>query len=158
MKTLRLLIPALLVAVAALSMSAQVPTKPTVGLALAKKIAVRAAEEAAKNNWNVVIAIVDDGGNLVLLERMDGTQLGSIEVAIQKAKTALNFKRPTKAFEDVVAGGRNAILSLPGVVPVEGGVPLMANGAYIGAIGISGVKSNEDGIIAAAGAGVIATP
>jgi glc operon protein GlcG len=158
MKTLRLLIPTLMVAAVALSMSAQVPTKPTVGLALAKKVAARAAEEAAKNNWNVVIAIVDDGGNLVLLERMDGTQLGSIEVAIQKAKTALNFKRPTKAFEDVVAGGRNAILSLPGVVPVEGGVPLMANGAYIGAIGISGVKSNEDGIIAAAGATVLAKP
>jgi uncharacterized protein GlcG (DUF336 family) len=104
----------------------------------------------------MVIVIVDDGGNLVYLEKMDGTQIGSIEVAQGKAVTALKFKRPTKAFEDAVAGGRNAILSLPGAVLIEGGIPLVVDGAYIGAIGVSGMKSNEDGIVAAAGVAALA--
>jgi glc operon protein GlcG len=99
-----------------------------------------------------VIAIVDDGGNLVLLHRTDGTQIGSIDVAIQKAATALRFKRPTKAFEDVIAGGRTALLTLPGrVVMVEGGVPIMVDGACVGAIGISGMSSVQDGVVAQAG-------
>jgi len=130
--------------------SAQPVTKSTVGLELAKKIAARAEAEAAKNKWTMVIVIVDDGGNLVYLERMDGTQLGSIEVAQAKARTALKFKRPTKAFEDVVAGGRTAILSLPDVIAIEGGIPLVVNGAYLGAIGVSGMKSSEDGVVAQA--------
>ena len=135
----------------ALPLSAQVVTKTSVSLELAKKIAAKAEAEAANRKWTVVIVIVDDGGNLVYLEKMDGTQLGSIEVAQQKARTALKFKRPTKVFEDAVAGGRNALLSLPDAMLIEGGVPLVVNGAYIGAIGVSGMKSNEDGMIAEAG-------
>ena len=142
-------------AVFALPLRAQFVAKSTLSLELAKKIAAKAEAEAAKNKWTVVVAIVDDGGNLILLEKMDGTQLGSIVVAQEKAKTALNFKRPTKAFEDMVAGGRNATLSLPGVLAIEGGVPLVVDGAYIGAIGISGAKSSEDGIVATAAAALL---
>jgi len=130
------------------SVNAQLIEKKTLSLELAKKIAEVAEAEAIKNNWSVVISIVDDGGNLVYLCRMDNTQIGSIEVSIQKARTAIFFKRPTKVFEDMVAGGRNAILSLPGVLPLEGGMPLIVKGQIIGAIGISGAKSNEDGIVA----------
>jgi len=97
------------VALGAASLHAQVLSKPAISLELAKKVAARAEAEAAQRKWTVVIAIVDEGGNLVLLEKMDGTQLGSIEVARAKATTALRFKRPTKAFEDAVAGGRNAM-------------------------------------------------
>ena len=132
------------------SVNAQLIEKKTLSLELAKKIAEVAEAEAVKNNWTVVISIVDDGGNLVYLCRMDNTQIGSIEVSIQKARTAIFFKRPTKVFEDMVAGGRNAILSLPGVLPLEGGMPLIVKDQIIGAIGISGAKSNEDGIIAKA--------
>ena len=110
----------------------------------------KAEAAAADKKWTVVVALVDDGGNLVLLQRMDGTQLASIEVAMAKAKTALRFKRPTKVFEDAVAGGRNAILSLPDALLVEGGVPLTVNGAIIGAIGISGMTAAQDGEVAAA--------
>ena len=89
---------------------------------------------------------------------MDGTQLGSIVVAQEKATTALKFKRSSKAFEDMVAGGRHAALSLPGVVAIEGGLPLVVDGAFIGAIGISGAKSSEDGVIAQAGLAALAKP
>jgi glc operon protein GlcG len=159
MKTmLKLLIATTALAAAPLQLSAQLLPKNTISLELAKKIAARAESEAAKNKWTMVIAVVDDGGNLIYLERMDGTQLGSIEVAQEKAKTALKFKRPTKAFEDVVAGGRTAVLSLPGVVAIEGGLPLMADGVIIGAIGVSGAKSSEDGVVAQAGATVLGAP
>src|SRR5271154_2970750 len=101
----------------------------------AEKVMAAAAQEAAKNGWTMAIAIVDTGGNLVAFERMDNTQIGSIDVAIGKAKTANNFKRPTKVFEDVVAGGGAGlrILGLPGVVPVEGGEPIVFQGKVIGA-------------------------
>jgi len=141
-----------LILCAFIRVDAQLAAKKAVTLELAKKIAVAAETEARKNNWNVVVAIVDDGANLVYLERMDNTQIGSIEVAIQKARTAISFKRPSKAFEDMVAGGRAAILGLPGVVPLEGGLPLIVDGQFIGAIGISGATSQQDGLIAKAGA------
>ena len=141
-----------LILCAFIRVDAQVATKKAVTLELAKKVAVAAEAEARKNNWNVVVAIVDDGANLVYLERMDNTQIGSIEVAIQKARTAISFKRPSKTFEDMVAGGRAAILSLPGVVPLEGGLPLVVDGQFIGAIGISGATSQQDGLVAKAGA------
>ena len=153
---LRYLFAAAFLALPALPLRAQIVTKPTITLELAKKIAAKSVAEAAKSKWTVVIAIVDDGGNLIYLEKMDGTQIGSIDVAQAKAKTALKFKRPTKVFEDLVAGGRNALLSLPGVVAVEGGLPLVVDGTYIGAVGISGAKSNEDGVVAEAGATILA--
>lgn len=147
---LRLLLALAATFLAAVSLSAQLATKPALTLELAKKISAKAEAEAAKNKWTVVIAIVDDGGNLLHLARMDGTQIGSIDVALEKAKTALKFKRATKVFEDMIGGGRNAALSLPGVVAIEGGVPLVVDGTYVGAIGISGAKSSEDGLVAAA--------
>jgi glc operon protein GlcG len=142
----------LVIILSKLELEAQYLEKKTISLGLAKKIALVAEAEAIKNNWTMVITILDDGGNLVYLEKMDNTQNGSIEVAIQKARTSVFFKRPTKTFEDMVAGGRNAILGMSNVIPVEGGLPLMFDGQVIGAIGVSGAKSSEDGIVAKAGA------
>jgi uncharacterized protein GlcG (DUF336 family) len=135
---------------------AQLADKKALTLEAAKKAAAAAEAEAAKNKWTVVIAIVDDGGHLVYLSRVDGTQTGSIEVAIRKARTAQAFKRPTKVFEDAIAGGRTALLGLEGVVPLEGGVPIVASGQMIGAIGVSGVTSQQDGVVAKAGADALA--
>jgi uncharacterized protein GlcG (DUF336 family) len=135
----------------AMAAIAQLGSKKSMTLAAAKQIAAAAEKEAAANKWNVVIAILDDGGNLVYLQRMDGTQIGSVEVAIEKGRSAVKFKRPTKAFEDALKGGRQAILRLPGAIPVEGGIPLMKDGTVIGAIGVSGVQSFEDAQIASAG-------
>ena len=130
---------------------AQLPTKPVLTLEAAKKLAAAAEEEAVKNKWNMVIAIVDDGGNLLYLQRLDGTQTGSIEVALQKAKTAVHFKRPSKALEDAVTGGRTVVLAL-GAMPIEGGLPLMVDDKLIGAIGVSGATAQQDGQVAKAGA------
>jgi|SRR3990172_756110 len=120
----------------------------------AKRVAAAAEAEALRNDWNVVIAIVDDGGHLMYLQR-EKVQLGSIEVAITKAKVALMFRRPTKFWEDTVAAGRYGYLAMPGMLPLEGGVPLVYEDEIVGAIGISGVKSPEDGQIAAAGAAAL---
>src|SRR5437588_2852916 len=100
---------------------AQLPTNPILTLEAAKKLAAAAEEEAVKNKWNMVIAIVDDGGSLLYLQRLDGTQTGSIDVALQKAKTAVHFKRPSKALEDAVTGGRTGVLAL-GCRPTRGGL------------------------------------
>lgn len=116
-----------------------------------KRVVAGAAAEALRNNWNVVLAVVDDGGHLMYLQR-EKVQLGSIDVAINKAKTALMFRRPTSFWEDTVAEGRQGYLSLQGMLPIEGGIPLRYNGEIVGAIGVSGVKSDQDGQIAEAGA------
>ena len=126
-------------------------TKKALTIAVAKRIAAAAERCAAENQWNMFIAIVDDGGNLMYLERMDGSQLGSQQVSIEKARSALLFKRPTKALEDAVAGGRVVVMKLANAVPVEGGVPLSADGQIVGAIGISGGTSPQDGVVAQAG-------
>jgi glc operon protein GlcG len=132
--------------------AAQLMDKKGLTLEAAKKVAAAAEEEAVKNKWTVVIAIVDEGGSLVYLQRLDETQIGSIEVAVQKAKTAVSFKRPTKALEDaVITGGRTVVLSLPGALPIEGGLPLLVDGKVIGAVGVSGVTAQQDGQIAKAG-------
>ena len=122
----------------------------------AKRMAAAARAEAEKNNWTVVIAIVDDGAHLMYLERMDGTQKASSFVAVEKAKTALLFKRPSVALENAIAGGRLAVLSMPHAVKIEGGLPIVHEGEFLGAIGVSGVQSSEDGIIAKAGLAVLA--
>ncbi len=140
----------------ALAQGADLTTKKSLNLEVAKQIAAAAEVEARKNNWNVVISIVDEGANLIYLQRMDETQIGSIEVAQDKAKSAVRFKRPTKAFEDAVAGGRTVVLRLPGAMPIEGGIPIMADGKIIGAIGVSGVQSNQDAQIAQAGINALA--
>jgi uncharacterized protein GlcG (DUF336 family) len=130
---------------------AELATKKALTLAAAKEIAAAAEKEAAANKWNVVIAILDDGANLVYLQRMDETQIGSVDIAIGKARTAVRMKRPSKALEDAIAGGRNAVLTLPGIVAVEGGLPIIVDGKVIGGIGVSGVTSQQDAQIASAG-------
>lgn len=129
--------------------------KSALTLATAKKIVAAAEVEALKNSWPVVIAVVDDGGNLICLQRLDNAQFGSVEIAIRKARAAVAFKRPTKAWEETLVQGHLRVLSLPGVLPAEGGVPLTWQGQIVGAVGVSGVKSSEDGQIARAGASVL---
>ena len=133
------------------SASAQYVEKKTVSLALAKKMAVAAEAEAMKNNWTMVFVIVDDGGNLVYLGKMDGTQIGSIEVAQGKARTALQFKRPTKALQDVIDMGQPHVITLDHITAVQGGLPIMLDGKVIGAIGASGGTSPQDEQCAQAG-------
>ena len=125
--------------------------KPLLTLEDAKRIAAAAQAEAQRNDWRVVIAVVDDGGHLLYLQRSHDTQFGSVETAIQKAHAAVAFQRPTKVSEDAVQSGRLIHLALPGVIPAEGGVPLQIDGVVIGGLGISGVRSSQDGQIAAAG-------
>ena len=125
-----------------------------VGIEVAKRAAAASIAEALRNNWTMAVAVVDTGGSLVYFEKMDGTQTGSVNVAIEKARSAVMFKRPTKAFQDALAGGGVGLrlLSLDGAVPVEGGVPLIQNGRIVGAIGLSGGASEQDGQCANAGA------
>ena len=130
--------------------------KPLLTLDDAKRVATAAEAEAARNAWRVVIAVVDDGGHLLYLQRGHDTQFGSVETATMKAHAAVAFQRPTKASEDAVLGGRLIHLALPGVIPAEGGVPLMRDGHIIGGLGISGVRSFQDGQIAQAGADALA--
>ncbi len=121
----------------------------------AKRVAAAARAEAEKNGWAVVIAVLDDGGHLMYLERMDGTQKASSRIAEAKGRTAILFKRPTKAIEDNVLEGRTVMMGLPGAVPLEGGVPLVKDGQFLGGIGVSGVQSFQDGIVARAGAAAL---
>jgi uncharacterized protein GlcG (DUF336 family) len=124
---------------------------------MAKKVAAPALAEARKNQWTMAVAIVDPNGDLVYFERMDDTQVGSVDVAIAKARSAARFKRPTKAFQDALAAGGEGlrILALEGAVPVDGGLPLVVGGKIVGAIGLSGGTSAQDGQAAAAGAAVL---
>ncbi len=130
-------------------------SKPVLTLDDAKRIAAAAEAEAKTNAWRVVIAVVDDGGHLLYLQRSHDTQFGSVELAIKKAQAAVAFQRPTKASEDAVLSGRLIHLALPGVIPAEGGVPLQRDGCIIGGLGISGVRSFQDGQIAQAGANML---
>ena len=120
----------------------------TLGLEEVKSMAKAAEERAKKDNWNVVIAIMDAGGHLLYLQRMDGAQIASIEVAQKKAKAAAFYKRPTKGFEDGLKSGNQGLMLLPDVIASEGGVPILHDGKVIGAIGVSGVTSAQDGSIA----------
>ena len=124
-----------------------------IGLDAAKKIAAPALAEAAKNNWAMAVAVVDTAGDLIYFERMDATQAGSVTVAIEKARSAARFKRPTKAFQDMLASGGDGlrVFGIHGAVPVEGGVPIVIEGKTVGAIGMSGGTSAQDGQCARAG-------
>ncbi len=136
---------------------AQLADKKALTLEAAKKMAAAAEAEATKNRWNVVIAVVDDGGHLIYLQRMDGTQTGSIDVAIGKAKTAMAFKRPTKVFDEL-AKTRPSIVSIGAdAVLLEGGVPIKAGDQVIGAMGVSGVTSPQDAQVAEAGIAALTT-
>jgi uncharacterized protein GlcG (DUF336 family) len=127
---------------------------PPVSLENAKKAAAPALAEARKNTWTMAVAIVDTAGNLVYFEKMDGTQNGSVNVAIDKARSAALFKRPTKVFQDILAAAGDGlrILGVEGAVPVEGGIPLVMDGKIVGAIGVSGGTSQQDGQCAKLGA------
>jgi glc operon protein GlcG len=131
--------------------AAELATKHALTLEIAKQMSAAAEAEAVENGWTVVIAIVDEGGRLMHLVRRDGTQYGSIEVAQDKARTAIAFRRPTKALEDAVAGGRNAVLRLGDATPIEGGIPIVVDGEMLGAIGVSGATSAQDAQVAQAG-------
>jgi glc operon protein GlcG len=129
------------------------PIGPAVNVDTAKKAAAAALAEARKNGWLMVVAVVEPNGTLVYYEKMDNTQLGSAEVAIDKARSAALYKRPTKAFQDAMAGGGAGlrVLALKGAEPVEGGLPIIVDGKLVGAIGLSGDLSEHDGQCAAAG-------
>src|SRR5512134_1208757 len=130
---------------------------PSIVAEQAKTVAAAAVAEAKKNQWTMAIAIVDTAGDLVYFERMEHTQVGSVDVAIAKARAAARFKRPTKAFQDALAAGGEGwrILSVEGAVAVEGGLPLIVGGKIVGAIGASGGSAQQDGVTAAAGAGTL---
>jgi glc operon protein GlcG len=129
----------------------QTATKKVLTLDGAKKIAAAAEAEARKNNWAVAIAIVDDGGNLIYQQRMDGTQIASLDIAPFKARGAVGFKRPTKEMEERVTKGATGLVKMPWVAPAEGGLPIVIGGELVGAIGVSGTTSQQDGLVAAAG-------
>jgi uncharacterized protein GlcG (DUF336 family) len=152
MRTLTLLI--LLLATAA--SAAPVADKKTLTLDGAKQVAAAAATEAKRNNEGSVIAIVDDGGNLLYLERIDGTFAAGSAIAIGKARTAALFKKPTSAFEDIIKNGRTAMVALSDFTPLQGGVPLEVGGAVVGAIGVSGAANQQqDEAVATAGAAAL---
>jgi uncharacterized protein GlcG (DUF336 family) len=149
---------------AAMPVDAQQPPAPSpppvtpygspIGLEAAKKVIAAAEAEAAKNNWPMAIVILDSTGHLVMLHRLDNTQYGSIGVAEDKASTAVNFRRPSKVFEDLVAQGGIGLrtLAVRGATPLEGGVPIVVDGKIIGAVGVSGGTAPQDGQVAKAGA------
>ena len=151
---------ALLVGVAVPAGAQQPPPPPTtpygppIGLEAAKKAMAAAEAEAVKNNWPMAIVILDSTGHIVMLHRLDNTQYGSIRVAEDKAHTALDFKRPSKVFEDLVAQGGIGMrtLGLRGATPLEGGVPIIVDGKIIGAVGVSGATAQQDGQVAKIGA------
>jgi glc operon protein GlcG len=128
-----------------------------IGVENAKKVAAAALAEAQKNKWDMAVAIVDGGGNLVYFEKMDDTQTGSINIAQDKARSAALFKRPTKAHQDMLASGGEGlrVLKMQSAIPIEGGVPLIMEGKVVGAVGVSGGTSAQDGVCAMAGAAAI---
>lgn len=151
MKLFTLMAIILLAVNAPSAVSAQLLEKKVLTLEAAERVAAAAAAEAMKRNATVVIAIVDDGGFPVVIKRLDDTQVASVDVGIGKARTAAIFRRPSKVFEDQIKDGRVAALGLPGVTPLQGGLPLEINGKVIGAIGVSGNTPQQDEEIAMAG-------
>ena len=147
----RVLCAASFAALAAPAMAQMPSYGQSVSVDAAKKIAAASIAEAKKNNWPVAVAIVDNHGFLVYFEKMDDVQTGSNAIAIDKAKTAAMFRRPSRAFEEGIAKGRNAILGLQGATPITGGVPIVVGGKIIGGVGVSGVTSDQDEQIASAG-------
>ena len=133
------------------------PYGPPITLDIAKKYAPAALDEARKNGWTMAVAVVDPAGDLVYFERMDNTQLGSVNLAIAKARSAARFKRPTKIFQDMLAAGGDQlrVIGLEGAVPVEGGFPLVMGGKIGGGIGVSGGTSPQDSQCAKAAADLV---
>jgi glc operon protein GlcG len=133
-------------------MSLTLPTKKILTLEAARLVAAACEATAKAQGWRVVIAVVDDGGHALCLQRLDGTQASSVETALGKAKAAVGFKRPTRVLEDMVNNGRYSFLSAPGnPVLLQGGLPIEIDGQLLGAVGVSGVKASDDEVIAQAG-------
>ena len=147
------LLLALVVALPAPAQTVPPPYGPPIGIEAARKIMTAAEAEASKNNWAVVICIIDSGGHIVMIHRHDNVQLSSIEISQGKAKTALMFKRPSKVLDDAISSGGTGLrfLALKDIVPLEGGIPIVVDGKIVGAIGVSGVLSAQDSQIARAG-------
>ena len=148
-------IPHSAVAQSPLPAPAQIPYGAPISAEDAKRVAAAAIAEARRNGWNMAIAVVDGAGFLVYFERMPNTQLASVDLSMEKARTAALFRRPTKVFQDAVAAGGDGlrVLRLSGVIPNEGGVPIVVEGKLVGAIGVSGGSVDQDGQTAKAGAG-----
>jgi len=138
------------------SAEAALPTKPFLTLDAARRVAAAAEAEAAKRGLGVVVAVVDEGGTLIVLERLDAAQVASVDVAIAKARTAAIFRRPSRVFEEQVKNGRVSALALPGAAALQGGLPLEYGGRVIGAIGVSGDSPQVDEDIAAVGVAALA--
>jgi glc operon protein GlcG len=157
MTTLRMFVCAgalaLLAAFPARAQTVPPPYGPPIGIENARKVMTAAEAEATKNNWAVVIVIIDSGGHIVMLHRRDDVQLSSIDISQGKAKTALMFKRPSKVLDDAISGGGPGLrfLALRDIVPLEGGMPIVIDNKIVGAIGVSGVLSAQDAQIARAG-------
>lgn len=153
----RFLVLALVFAALPITLRAQGATSaatvqvPTLTFEGARRIAAAAAEEAQRNNWGVSIAVVDTHGELLFFARLDGAHQQSVDIARTKARTAARWRRETKALEDAVAGGRTVLLAVDGMLPLEGGVPIIVDGRVLGAVGVSGVTSQQDAQIARAG-------
>lgn len=145
------LLALLLAAVPFYAQQVQLPTEKRLTLSAARLIADTIEAEAKKNNWLVTFVVMDAGAHPILMHRMDGCQLGSIELATRKASAAIVYKRETKAFEERMASGQLSTLAFPGVFPSEGGVPVVVDGVIIGSVGVSGVTSAQDGQLAKAG-------
>jgi uncharacterized protein GlcG (DUF336 family) len=131
------------------------PTKRVLTLEVARRVAAAAEAEARANNWAVSISVVDDSGQLMLFQRMDGAKLVATDISMRKARTAVYFQGPTKDLEAEVAGGRTALLPIDGFMPLEGGVPLISGGQLVGAVGVSGVSGAQDAQCALKGAEVV---
>jgi glc operon protein GlcG len=131
---------------------------PSISIEQARKLSAAAQVEAEKNGWLMVVSVMDPGGHLVLLERMNHAQFGSVQVAQDKARSAVAFRRPTKAFHDMVAAGGEGVrmLVMSGAVPIDGGLPIIVDGLVIGGVGISGGTSAQDGQVAQAGLDALA--
>ena len=153
---IRLILAAPLVALLSISASAQVSQKPVIQLSLAKQLATVAEHEIGANNWTMFVAIVDDEGLPIFTERVGDAQPGSYEVALKKARTAALFRRPTKFFEDLFKAGTTVHTTVESIIALEGGVPLVLDGTVIGAIGVSGGTSVQDGQVATAAANALA--
>ncbi len=153
-------IPTLLLVISAAAVlptaaRAQMLDAKVISLDAAKAIAAAAEAEARKRGWTVAIAVVDVSGGLILFHRFDEVQAASLDLAIAKARTSARFKRPTKALSDAIAAGRLALLAADGYLPLEGGVPVIVGGKVVGAVGVSGVTSEQDAVVAQAGADAI---
>jgi glc operon protein GlcG len=147
----------LLLGIPALAQQGPPAYGPSISLAAAKRVMAAAEKEAISNNWQMTIAILDSGGHIVLMQRLDNSQLGSEDVALSKARSSVNFRRPTKVFSDSLAqGGANIrLLTIEGLTPLPGGVPLIHDGLLIGAIGVSGGSGEQDDQVANAGANAL---